>query len=205
MEKWTELQMLVKAGRRLKKRPFDMSKRYYEQQPTTYVAQSQFAPARTYFHRNSKNNSDQWTTIFGFEIVGAHKLKRTRFGNLAEEDYRYFAGHPSGHSTFSQCRACLTICRNKTDRQVHGKKGCNVVLAAAYKILYLERDNSGKGVPCVVCREVTNGTKWGAPICSGGECHELFRFHVVRPKSLRAAIILGQEETDAEILVNESS
>lgn len=196
--------MLVKAGRRLPKRAFDMGKRFYEQQPTTCVSQSQFTAATSYFNRQKKG-TDQWSTIFGFEIVGAHKLKRTRFGNLSEEDYRYSAGHPSLHSTFSQCRCCLTICRNKTDRQMHGKKGCNVVLATAYKILYLQRDNSGKGVPCIVCREMTNATKWGVPICSGGECHELFRFYVVRPAALRAAVVLGQEETDAEVLVNEGS
>ena len=97
------------------------------------------------------------------------------YGNLKEDEYRFWEGTSYSQSQWRRCRACGHAIYNGAEApEVLAKKHleesnpkCTILLTAAYKALL-------KCKKCVMCDKFTSKTHWGVPVCGVG-CANKFR------------------------------
>jgi hypothetical protein len=98
-----------------------------------------------------------------------------RLGNLENQQYQFFLGHPMATSPFSQCRVCLEVVKNG-ERKDHAKTlGCFKIMTRVLKAV--PRDE------CVICGKTTTKNRWDVPLC-GAYCEELWKFEAAQPTAV---------------------
>lgn len=101
------------------------------------------------------------------------------YGNLNNEEYRFWAGHSEPEYSDAQCRWCSSHFRTADQRkQHHADSDCRENLMVVVKLLRHDKN-------CVCCDDRTTNAKWGIPLCDE-KCENEWRYSL--PGAFRFAV-----------------
>lgn len=117
-----------------------------------------------------------------------------RWGNLLNDDFRYWVGASDSGNKYSRCRLCGLVCLGEEERNVHRDRStCRQDMVRVLNILRVKNR-------CVTCEKQTQGTRWGVPLCSDYACEHQFR--VTNPASIGVALYAWKESLRAAVALN---
>lgn len=132
---------------------------------------------RPYGSRMFKEPESEENHMFDLNLgygVGMRDTQEEGQASLKENEYRFWKGSNWIYEGpgWAQCRSCLFVCRTEELRKAHQRSmSCTKELVRAYKLLLAKK-------VCVICRELTTGSKWGIPMCINTTCREDFKTQI---------------------------